>query len=227
MALFDSYFDPQQFGSDGGGLLSRLMAVAQQQGQYQPGAGFGPQSTAGDGPASSVPQTPVPLPMPRPVIPNSGPASLNPQTPDYGQTQNIPIGDYRMPQFGRADILRGAQPPPDFGDRLGAGFQSWAHTPVGNPIAALANGIAGLSTGQRTDAPGVTPSQGQAPAGSPDFGDRLGAGFQSWAHTPVGNPIAALANGIAGLSTGQRTDGPGVTPSQGQAPQVRPILAIA
>jgi hypothetical protein len=34
----------------------------------------------------------------------------------------------------------------------------------------------------------------------------LWPGFQSWAHTPVGNPFAALANGIAGLSSGQRTD---------------------
>ena len=81
-----------------------------------------------------------------------------PQTPDYGQTQNIAIGDYRMPQFGRADVSQAISQPPDLGDRLSAGFQSWAHTPVGNPIAALANGIAGLGSGQRTD-PSANPQQ--------------------------------------------------------------------
>jgi hypothetical protein len=39
MALFDGYFAPRQFG-EGGGLLGRLLALQQQQGQYQPGAGF-------------------------------------------------------------------------------------------------------------------------------------------------------------------------------------------
>jgi hypothetical protein len=34
----------------------------------------------------------------------------------------------------------------------------------------------------------------------------LSAGFQSWAHTPVGNPFAALANGVSGFSSGQRSD---------------------
>jgi hypothetical protein len=38
MGLFDGYFDPQQFG-EGGGLLGRLLALQQQQGLYNPGAG--------------------------------------------------------------------------------------------------------------------------------------------------------------------------------------------
>jgi hypothetical protein len=63
----------------------------------------------------------------------------------------MPIGNYQMPQFGRPDVPQPVQPTPDFGDRLSAGFQSWAHTPVGNPFAALANGITGFNTGQRTD----------------------------------------------------------------------------
>lgn len=37
MGLFDGYDDPQQFNS-GGGLLSRLLALRQFQGQYQPDA---------------------------------------------------------------------------------------------------------------------------------------------------------------------------------------------
>jgi hypothetical protein len=128
--------------------------------------------------------------------------------PDYGQTQNMAIGDYLMPQFGRADIPQPAPPPPDLGDRLSGGLQSWAQTPAGNPFAALANGITGFNAGQRTDAAGLVPVQMPSPTStpSPNLGDRLSAGLQSWAQTPVGNPFAALANGIAGLNSGQRTD---------------------
>jgi len=39
MGLFDGYFDPRQFG-EGGGLLDRLLALLQQQGQYHPSAGI-------------------------------------------------------------------------------------------------------------------------------------------------------------------------------------------
>jgi hypothetical protein len=138
------------------------------------------------------------------------------QTPDYGQTQNVAVGGYQMPQFGRADISPRLQQPPDFGDRLSAGFQNWAHTPVGNPFAALANGVAGFGSGQRTDAAGVVLPQ--TPSPTPDLGDRLSAGFQNWARTPVGNPFAALANGITGPGSGQRITDPVTAP---QTPQAR------
>jgi hypothetical protein len=196
MGLFDGYFDPQNFSDDGGGLLGRLRSLQQEQGQYQPGAGFD---------QTSVPQTPSSA--------DNGQAPPTPQTPDYWQTQNIGIGGYQMPQFGRADILQPLQQPPDLGDRLSAGFQSWAHTPVGSPMAALANGITGFGSGQRTDQAAVAPSQ----TPSPDLGDRLSAGFQNWAHTPVGNPMAAIANGITGLGSGQRINDPGTSPQISQA----------
>ncbi len=51
MGLLDGYFVPEQFG-EGGGLLGRLLALQQQQGQYQPGVGFDE--------TSSVPQAPEP-----------------------------------------------------------------------------------------------------------------------------------------------------------------------
>src|SRR5258708_6188426 len=196
MGLLDDYFDPEPFQARGG-LLGRLLSLPQMQGLYQPGAGFDPQVSADSGQPA---QMPIPLPMPPPTLPANGPAA-NPQTPDYGQTQNIAIGDHQMPQFGRADVSPAVQQTPDLGDRLSAGFQSWANTPAGNPVAGLANGSAGLSSGQRTDAAGFAPSQTQLPAPSPDLGGRLSAGFQSWAHTPVGSPFAALANGIAGVSS--------------------------
>src|SRR5229473_864170 len=107
MGLFDSYFDPQQF-QDGGGLLGRLLSLRQQQGQYQPDAGFDPQIPAA-GPSPSMPQTPVSVAMPQSTMPAPEATSSGLQTPDYGQTQNIAIGDYQMPQFGRADVSQTTQ----------------------------------------------------------------------------------------------------------------------
>ena len=159
MGLFDDYFDPQTFGSDGGGLYSRLLAVAQQQGRYQPGAGFDAPRAADSGQAPVLARTPVSLPAPRPAVLYRGPAFSSLQTPGDGQTPNIPIGNDQMPQFSGAQLSQAALP--DLGYRLSAGLQSWAHTPVGNPVAALANGIAGLNSGQRTDETTVSPGSPQ------------------------------------------------------------------
>jgi hypothetical protein len=100
------------------------------------------------------------------------------------------------------------QQQPAFGDRLSAGFQSWAHTPLGNPVAGIANALKGFSLGQRTDLAGAASSQAtsQPQAQTPDLGDRFNSGFQGWAHTPAGNPFAALANGVSGFSSVQRSD---------------------
>ena len=240
MGLLDGYLDPEDF-RDSGGLVGRLLSLQQQQGQYQPGPGFDPQSPMGSQAASALP-TPPPMPATVSTSPNGAPASLAQQTYDDGPTRNIAIGDYQMPQFGRADVLQAAPLPPDFGDRLGAGFQSWAHTPVGNPFAAIANGITGFNAGKRTNAAGAVLAQvpQQGPGQPPDFGDRLSTGFQNWAHTPAGNPVAGIANGITGLSSGLRADPAGIAqrmqPPQagtpGNAPQdmhsqyqaLRPLL---
>src|SRR6266702_8931149 len=100
MGLFDSYFDPEQF-QDSGGLVGRLLSLQQQQRQYQPGGGFDPQVSTGNGQTSSAPQS-VPLPMARPISAVNG-AAASPQTPDDGPRRTIAIGDYQMPQFGSAD----------------------------------------------------------------------------------------------------------------------------
>ena len=191
MGLFDGYFDPEQF-QDSGGLLGRLRSLQQQQGQFQSGPGFNAQPASASAPSQPAA---IPMPAPRPTLP---------QTPDDQPRQTIAVGDYQMPQFGAADTSQELQQPPGIGDRLSAGFQSWAHTPVGNPLAGLANGIGGFSSGQRTDPASIVPSQ--IPAQTPNLGDRLSSGFQSWAHTPVGSPFAALANGVSGFSSGQRSD---------------------
>lgn len=89
-------------------------------------------------------------------------AGLGSDTAVYGQSPNtiLPI----VPQAGPptpAPMPQAYRPPqalppsPDFGDRLSAGFQSWAHTPAGSPFAGLANGLQGFASGQRVDPDGI------------------------------------------------------------------------
>ena len=208
MGLFDSYFDPDQFEASGG-LIGRLMSLQQQQGQYQPGQGFDGSSGQADagGPAT---------------VSGNAVARAAPGEP----TSFMKIGDYRMPQFGSTDAsltVQPTQPTPGLGDRLASGFRSWANTPVGNPFEALANGIIGSSAAQRSDANGLVPT----PAQAPDLGGRLSAGFQSWAHTPLGNPFAAIANGIAGFDSGQRTNPAPMPPDPRSRSEVSPSPAPA
>jgi hypothetical protein len=163
MSIFDEFNDPLQFEASGG-LFGRLLSL-------QPGQSFGSsvgQVQSANRPDAAVtpgnpagPQTAAPVAQPEqshPQLPSAW------QPPDYGQTQNIRIGNYGMPQFGRAEPQQ-PMAPPDLGDRLSAGFQSWAHTPVGNPFAALANGITGVSTGQRVVQP--TTQQGASSQSDP------------------------------------------------------------
>jgi hypothetical protein len=143
MGLFDDFFDPDQF-QDSGGLPGRLLSLHPELDPSQPSDGIDTQS------------------------------------------------------------------PSDIGDRLSAGLQNWAQTPAGNPFAALANGITGFNGAQpaNTADPSFIGPPPPVPAQTPDLGDRLGAAFQSWAHTQVGNPFAALANGITGFNTGQTSIAP-------------------
>lgn len=149
MGLFEDFlgFDPKQFEA-GGGLYGRLTSLQPQLRFDQPGQGspFPPipgaaSSSPPAGNHDTAPPDGATVPgMPR--TPSSWPR-------DDGQTLNMRIGDYWMPQFGRAE-LPAPVAAPTFGDRLKAGFQSWAHTPLGNPFAALANGITGFDSGQRS-----------------------------------------------------------------------------
>lgn len=128
---------------------------------------------------------------------------LDPSQPDASDANPQDGSDVQaVLQAPSQPVTSQASAAPDLGARLGAGLQSWAQTPAGNPFAALANGIAGFNNaanGSFIGPPAPTPVQ------SPDLGDRLGAAFQSWAHTPVGSPFAGIANGITGFNTGQQT----------------------
>ncbi len=135
-------FDDQPL--EAGGLLGRLLSLQQQQGQYQPSQGF-------DAPGGQ--QVTAASPSQFPSAAASTPVASIP--PTSGPTAYIPIGNYLMPQFGGPAISQPERPPPDLGDRLSAGLQSWAHTPLGNPFAGIANGIAGFSSGQAVSQPSL------------------------------------------------------------------------
>jgi len=80
MGLFDSYqFEPNTY-QGGGGLIDRLLAQLQTQGQYQPGQGFG----------SSPMEAQAAIPAP------AGPPQASP----------IAVGNYQMPRVGAADLYQ-------------------------------------------------------------------------------------------------------------------------
>lgn len=132
MGLFDGYVDPEQFNS-GGGLLGRLLALQQFQGQYQPGADSSQ--------VSSVPQVPSPASMLSPLLSYDG------QPPAYWQ----PSMSNLNPQY--------AAPWPKPGDQKGAaaivnpGITPTTQTPVNQQNFAVAgdgSGPAGLASSTTT-----------------------------------------------------------------------------
>lgn len=167
MGIFDGY----GFGdSDQGGLIDRLFAQLGVQGQYQPSQGFAP----------------------------------NPMdaTAAMPQQQNAPIGvgDYMMPRVG-GGFPQNVQP------------GNYAPQPMQQPIAQQ-------MPQQALQQQPALPSVLQQPQSSP-----LMNSFQSWANTPVGNPMAALANGISSLGSGRRTDPTGIANDQ-MAAQYRALVPI-
>lgn len=164
MGWFDDHIDvdPAQFMA-GGGLYGRLDSLLPQQGFYQPTPGSPFPSVSGNA-SSSPPMSGLSVSPQGSATGSAAPWPVSSLPRDDGQTLNMRIGDYWMPQFGRAET----PPPvaaPTFADRLSAGLQSWAHTPLGNPVAALANGVAGFNAGRRsidqTDRPASVDREGQ------------------------------------------------------------------
>lgn len=164
MGFFDDYFDPQQY-VPGRGLTGLLESIQQHQ-NYQPGGFAGwPQSDPAANPGIERPPGQQPLlPQATPTMSVGQPAQYPvggvpmpmPRPADF-PSQSIPVGNYLMPQFGAGQGGLHAETLPDIGERLGAGFRSWAYTPVGNPFAALANAITGFNSGQLALAPIARP----------------------------------------------------------------------
>jgi hypothetical protein len=122
MGLFDGYFDPDQFG-EGGGLLGRLLALQQQQGQYQPGAD--------PDPAPPVPQTPPPwASLPGFGQPSYGAQTTAPNPASQYQALRPVLGDHGAmlatinPEVGKAllaQALASRQNLANAGDALSPG----------------------------------------------------------------------------------------------------------
>ena len=141
---------------------------------------FDPQSYDSGGLLASLRQKALAENQPSPLDNAQWPAG--PQG-NYGQTQNVAIGNYQMPQFGtappQADIPPNAQPTqgalptqpqpsqaaaPSYltsvGGNLNAGLQGFANS--GGPLQAIANLVSGLATGERSDPVGMQQQQQRA-----------------------------------------------------------------
>lgn len=168
MGLLDSLFDSNSYGGQGGGLLDMLKNMQTQQ-QYQPSAGFAPQEPQGSGrtfdnalfsPSAYAPTTPQASPidvggyqMPRIGLQASftpDPAAL-PANAQPAQGAGLPMQapqQQTLPTF-----MGGPQPQMGLGDRLSAGLQNFAG--ADGLLPALAGGIGGLISGNRTDKAGM------------------------------------------------------------------------
>lgn len=213
--LLDALFPTDSGG--GGGLLDFLKYNALNQ---QPGQTGAPGDQAQYGQPYGLPpyapqQQPMGLMQPQqtaaPIMPQFAPATpqANAQpspldnarwpagpvgAPSQQPSGSMMIGDYRMPQFGGSDPMQANAQAPQFGG-----------------VSAPGDRLLQRQTPQERDA-GMLPPQFQgsrAPQSQePGFGDKLAAGFKSWALTPQGNPFAAIANASEGFSTGRVSDTP-------------------
>jgi hypothetical protein len=185
MGLLDALFSPDTYGS-GGGILDLIRQTSTQP-QVQPSQGFP------DPPASFASRFNA-LPNAPPVFTPSGrnfdPTSFDPSNYAPNQAQPIGVGGYQMPRIGSADQFTPdpAAIPPAAQAAQGNG----SPTPPSAPAAAAANPQQTLPTFMG----GPQPTSG--------FGDRLNAGLQNFAN--AGGPLQALAGGLSGLVSGNRTD---------------------
>src|SRR5579872_3052904 len=167
MGLFDDYFDPDQF-QDSGGLFGRLRSLHPELDFSQAGAGGGAQAPF-EGPVFAPLASSPPSALR--TSPSTASAPLAAPAPTIDPTQNVAAsGDSLAPPAVDANVPLPASTAFDFGAHLNAGFQNWAQTPVGNPFAAFANGIAGFNAVQPTDAAFIGPPA-PAPAQTPDLSD--------------------------------------------------------
>jgi hypothetical protein len=136
MAFFDGLtFNPQGFGGQGGGLLDLLKRAAEGYQQYQPQ----PQNM--DAPPIAVGDY---------MMPRHGPASLyEPQqkTADATMPPNAQLTQGRLPAAPQAQ--------PEQPNHFMTGLQGFLGNLHNGPIGALAGGLGGLVTGQRTDPGGI------------------------------------------------------------------------
>lgn len=167
MGLLDSLlYNQNGYGGQGGGLLDMLQNSLMQQNNYQPSTGF-PQQQSGSGRAFDS-------------------ATFDPATYAPSQPANtIGVGNYQMPRIGNPDQFQ--------------------------PQQAMTPPTAQPTQGQTQQPPqSQQPDQQLPPAlGGNSFGGNFGAGLQNFVN--AGGPLQALAGGLTGLVTGQRTDPQGMS----------------
>lgn len=146
MGLLDALFQPDSYGQ-GRGLLDLIRNNAQNQ----------------DMSSGLLSSQSYAHPVMQPAFPQQNqPSQLDSAQWPYGPN-GVPSQNAQIPSVPQ-------QPPPvmqaqpavqslGFGDRLGAGLQSFANS--GGPLPAIANGISSLISGQRTDPTGVAQQQMQ------------------------------------------------------------------
>ncbi|MFH1343607.1 MAG: hypothetical protein ABIL01_20740 [Pseudomonadota bacterium] len=98
MGLLDGYFDPEEFQASG--LLGRLLSLPQMLGLYQSGMDFDFRISAYNGQTVGAQMSAA---MPRTILRSNEPV-VSPQTSLYRSAQDIPLDNYRKPQFGRTDV---------------------------------------------------------------------------------------------------------------------------
>lgn len=155
--------------SDSPGPFGPVPGLAQWAQQFAPKAtqpfdvGAAPVSFAG--PPQAAPQAPAPMP---------------PQAPAAPQVNDIGVGGYQMPRIGSAADYTPQQMPTDVSAQS---RQPQAQAPQSMPPALGGNPSAGV-------------------------GDRLMASVNNFAN--AGGPLQAIAGGLSGLVTGNRTDAAGI-----------------
>jgi hypothetical protein len=163
-------FDGMNFQGDNGvqGLLARLMPALQQ--QYAPSSGFPQPITDSNGPSpfdnAQWPQGPMGAPpraqsagpQPHMVVGSLGNSIPVPTFggPDPAQIpQNAQPAQYQQPPQQAQQPMQQPSSDPTFGDHLMNGFKGFIGNLNNGPIGALAGGLGGLVTGQRTDPGGI------------------------------------------------------------------------
>lgn len=138
MGLLDDLFS----GGSGGGLLDFLRQNGLSQ---QFGSGLQSDQAQYGAPPQYAPRQFSPMPQSQP------PMQQPPSNGGYAPQQQQPS----LPTF-----LGGPSPSAGLGDRLNAGFQSFANG--GSPLQSIAGGLTGLISGQRTDPLGMSQQNARA-----------------------------------------------------------------
>jgi hypothetical protein len=142
MGLFDSYFDPQTYSS-GGGLIDRLMAQLQTQGQYQPSQGLPPNPMDANAQAPNAPIAVGDYQMPR--IGGAFPQDVSPPQIDPQHMQAPEAAPMQQPAT-QPSFLQPQNSPGGFGGAFRGAMANMSNGPIGMLMGGAA-GAMGMGRG--------------------------------------------------------------------------------